>query len=65
MWGAHKGSVKQRTLKEKDDGDTAKENSHRAYLWEDLGRDQSGRNQTKRKMKCRCGMCRKAKILNT
>lgn len=64
VWGTYKGSVKQKTQKAKkeDEGDTSKKkNSREAYLWEDPGRDQSGRNQTERKMKRRSGMCRKAK----
>lgn len=47
MWGTYKGSVKQKTQKAKkeDEGDTSKKkNSREAYLWEDPGRDQSGRN---------------------
>lgn len=47
MCGTYKGSVKQKTQKAKkeDEGDrTEKKNSREAYLWEDRGRDQSGRN---------------------
>lgn len=63
MWGTYKGAVKLRIQKAKreDEGDRReKKNSHEAYLWEDPGRDQSGRNQTEGKMKPRSGMCRKA-----
>lgn len=64
VWGAHKGSVEQRMQKaeKEDEGDRSeRRNSQEADLWEDPGRDQSGRNQTEKKMKCWSGMCRKAK----